>query len=199
MRYPRGRLTRWTAAILVTALGLTTVGASVATPANAASTFVDGFEGNPYSRWQVVEREPNSTVYLGNHRDTFEGENFAFLHAVNNVYAQLQNLSGIVLERPGHARPICGGSLMMALAPLAFKDPRTRSATVYLRLWAGTARNVPPLSEIVHTVTHGFPYESYRFGGFAFQENTPLYIEISATNGVVLIDDVRIGCVDPPT
>jgi hypothetical protein len=189
---------RWTAAIAVAALALTAAGVRLATPAHAAVSVTDGFEGNPYARWGVVQRQPKAMVYLGNHQDPHAGESMAFLHAIDDVYAQIFTLNGIVLERPGPGRPICGANALIALAPPALDRPATRVATVYLRLWSGTARNVPPLSQSVHTITHGFPYELYQFGSFAFQ-TTPIYLEISATNGIVLFDDVHIACVEPPS
>jgi hypothetical protein len=194
----RFRIARRVAAIGAT-LAMIGGGLSVATPAYAVTEVSEGFEGAfPYDVWGIVESQPRSMVYLGNHASRNTGNNLARLHGTNDVYAQIYSRYGVVLERPG-PQPICGASVMMTLSAQSLANPATRNATVYLRLWAGTARNVPPLSEIVHRVSHGEPYELYRFGGFAFQPNTPIYFEISVTNGIVLVDDVFIRCIKQPT
>lgn len=192
----RLRAARRAAAIGAT-LALIGGGLSIATPAYAVTEVRSGFEETfPYDVWGMVESQPRSHVYLGNHLGSYSGRGAARLHGTNNVYAQIYSRFGVVLERPG-PRPICGANVMMTLTPQSLRNPATRSATVYLRLWAGTARNVPPLSEAVHQVDHQ-GYELYRFGGFSFQPNTAIYFEISATNGIVLVDDVFIRCLNEP-
>lgn len=180
-------------------LALAAGGIWIAGPAYAVTSALDDFEGPfPYDRWGIVESQPNSLVYLGISGAPYRGRNLALLHARNNVYAQIYSRYGVTLARPGSGVPICNANVMIQLTNQSAQDPAFRQATVYLRLWAGTARNVPPLTESVYTLTQFEPYQQYQFGSFAFQPSTPIYFEISATNGMVLFDDAYIGCINSP-
>jgi hypothetical protein len=185
----------------VAALALIGGVVGIANPAQAVTAVTEDFEGPfPYDRIGVAESQPRSLVWLGNHAGSvFRGKNVALLHGTNGVYAQIYSKIGVILDRPSPSPPSCNANVMLALTRQSLDNPVSRRATVYLRLWAGSARNVPPLVESIHTITHETPYELYQFGGFSFQPSTRLYFEISATNGIVLVDDVHIACVRTPS
>ena len=182
-RRQRTGRTRLVAAAML--LGLVGGSLLVAGPAQAASSVTDGFEGNPYDRWQTEEQMGDSLVWLGNHLQRRTGTNAAWLDAPFEVPARIYR--SVVVDRPSPSAVVCYAEAWVKKAPETAGTPRLRMGI--------RSPGVSPGVYIALT-TYDLTNTSYGRAQFAtFDYQTPnLIIDISATRGQAYVDDVTVWC-----
>jgi hypothetical protein len=176
---------RW---LVATGIVLALTGASlvVATPAQAATSVTDGFEGNPYDRWTTQDQPGDSFVWLGNHLQRRTGTNGAYFDAPFEVPARAYR--SMIVERPTPGASRCfAEAWMKAHPPPAGGTPRVR---IVIR-GTGAAEGIY-IVRTTYDLTN-FEYGRAAFANFSYK-TANLTVDISVTGGLAYVDDVSVWC-----
>ncbi|MGN9907557.1 hypothetical protein ACTMTJ_08400 [Phytohabitans sp. LJ34] len=185
-------VTRWGVAAVA---ALTVVGASlsIATPAQAATSIMDSFEGNPYDRWIEDERQGYSIVELTNHQRARTGHKIAWLEAYPPSEHSARIHRTVSLDRPGGGPAWCYGEAWLMRSNIGLPRPENVRVTLAIRAGGPDGLRIHG-STYELTKDHEQSYGRAAFASFAYQSG-PLTIDISARSGTVLVDDVAVWCI----
>jgi hypothetical protein len=190
-RPQRTRRARWAAAA-VAALAMVGGGLFVALPADAATTVRDGFEGNPYFRWQTSFTQGDSYVWLGEMETPNTGSNAAHYYSMNSVSAR--STWSLNVDRPSGGGAVwCYGEAMLARDVVHSSIPGSdKVPEVRMRVRAGG-----PSGRLIIGTVFNPPNHDWRRASFATfpYEQAALTVEIVVTNGIAGVDDVSVRCV----
>ncbi|MGN9907555.1 hypothetical protein ACTMTJ_08390 [Phytohabitans sp. LJ34] len=182
-RRHRTNRTRWVAAAAV--LTLVGGGVSVASPAQAATSVADGFEGNPYDFWTTVDQPGDSLVWLGNHKDRRTGSGAAVFDAPFEVPARIHR--PVIVDRPTGGAVWCYAEAWVRKVPGTQTTPRAR-----LGIRSTGASDGIYIDRSTYDLTNT-DWGRAAFASFAYQTST-LTVDISVTRGEIFLDDVTVWC-----
>ncbi|HYN94953.1 MAG TPA: hypothetical protein VES42_13980 [Pilimelia sp.] len=170
------------------ALALVGGGGYAAGPASAATSVVDGFEGNPYTNWSTRDTPGDSFVWLGDHTQSRTGINSGHFYAPFDVPARAYR--PVVVDRPSPNPSWCYAEAWLKRAPVWHNNPGTEKKP---RVSLVIRNGLVVVGGTTYTLEN-FEYRRAPFASFRYRQ-PDLTVDISVTNGMAYVDDVTVWCV----
>ncbi|HYN94955.1 MAG TPA: hypothetical protein VES42_13990 [Pilimelia sp.] len=184
-------------------LALVGGGLFAASPANAATSVTDNFEGNPYQRWTTEQVRGSSSVEFPDFGATQSGVYALLIDAYPPSVHSGRAYRSVTLDRPiGGASWCYAAAFVLRPAVLIVRNGeldelRPEKPSVTLQIRSG-GRTGPSLSGTTYELpARQTAWRAETFASFAYQSG-PLTVDITARSGQVLVDDVKVWCALTP-